>query len=152
MKIRSMMLALVVSGLPLLAAAPAAQAEPPIYTGVFSNTALQGHDPVAYFTEGKPVKGDEAFTTEYMGAEFRFASAANRDAFLADPHAYAPQYGGYCAWAMADGKHAKGDARHWRIVDGKLYLNYNKSIQKKWDADIPGFIERADTEWSDISN
>lgn len=150
MKIRSMMLALVVSGLPLLAAAPAAQAEPPIYTGVFSNTALQGHDPVAYFTEGKPVKGDEAFTTEYMGAEFRFASAANRDAFLADPHAYAPQYGGYCAWAMADGKHAKGDARHWRIVDGKLYLNYNKSIQKKWDADIPGFIERADTEWSDI--
>lgn len=152
MKIRSMILALAVSGLPLIAAAPAAQAEPPIYTGVFSNTALQGHDPVAYFTEGKPVKGDEAFTTEYMGAEFRFASAANRDAFLADPHAYAPQYGGYCAWAMADGKHAKGDARHWRIVDGKLYLNYNKSIQKKWDADIPGFIERADTEWSDISN
>jgi YHS domain-containing protein len=146
-----MMLALAVSGLPLIAAAPAAQAEPPIYTGVFSNTALQGHDPVAYFTEGKPVKGDEAFTTEYMGAEFRFASAANRDAFLADPQAYAPQYGGYCAWAMADGKHAKGDARHWRIVDGKLYLNYNKSIQKKWDADIPGFIERADTEWSDIS-
>lgn len=152
MKIRSMMLALAVSGLPLIAAAPAAQAEPPIYTGVFSNTALQGHDPVAYFTEGKPVKGDDAFTTEYMGAEFRFASAANRDAFLADPQAYAPQYGGYCAWAMADGKHAKGDARHWRIVDGKLYLNYNKSIQKKWDADIPGFIERADTEWSDISN
>ncbi len=150
MKIRSMILAVAVSGLPLIAAAPAAQAEPPIYTGVFSNTALQGHDPVAYFTEGKPVKGDEAFTTEYMGAEFRFASAANRDAFLADPHAYAPQYGGYCAWAMADGKHAKGDARHWRIVDGKLYLNYNKSIQKKWDADIPGFIERADTEWSDI--
>ena len=152
MKIRSMILAVPVSGLPLIAAAPAAQAEPPIYKGVFSNTALQGHDPVAYFTEGKPVKGDEAFTTEYMGAEFRFASAANRDAFLADPHAYAPQYGGYCAWAMADGKHAKGDARHWRIVDGKLYLNYNKSIQKKWDADIPGFIERADTEWSDISN
>lgn len=150
MKIRSMILAVAVSGLPLIAAAPAAQAEPPIYTGVFSNTALQGHDPVAYFTEGKPVKGDEAFTTEYMGAEFRFASAANRDAFLADPQAYAPQYGGYCAWAMADGKHAKGDARHWRIVDGKLYLNYNKSIQKKWDADIPGFIERADTEWSDI--
>lgn len=152
MKIRSMILAVAVSGLPLIAAAPAAQAEPPIYTGVFSNTALQGHDPVAYFTEGKPVKGDEAFTTEYMGAEFRFASAVNRDAFLADPQAYAPQYGGYCAWAMADGKHAKGDARHWRIVDGKLYLNYNKSIQKKWDADIPGFIERADTEWSDISN
>ena len=151
MKIRSMILAVAVSGLPLIAAAPAAQAEPPIYTGVFSNIALQGHDPVAYFAEGKPVKGDEAFSTEYMGAQFRFASAANRDAFLADPQAYAPQYGGYCAWAMADGKHAKGDARHWRIVDGKLYLNYNKSIQKKWDADIPGFIERADTKWSDIN-
>ena len=151
MKLRAMIIAAAVAGAPMLMTAPAAYAEPPIYTGVFSNTALQGHDPVAYFTEGKPVKGQDEFTTEYMGAQFKFASAANRDAFLADPAAYAPQYGGYCAWAMADGKHAKGDARYWKIVDGKLYLNYNKSIQKKWDADIPGFVGKANSEWAAIN-
>ena len=151
MKLRAMIIAAAVAGAPMLVTGPAANAEPPIYTGVFSNTALQGHDPVAYFTEGKPVKGRDEFTTEYMGAQFKFASADNRDAFLADPEAYAPQYGGYCAWAMADGKHAKGDARYWKIVDGKLYLNYNKNIQKKWDADIPGFIEKANSEWAAIN-
>lgn len=151
MKLRAMIIAAAVAGAPMLVTAPAANAEPPIYTGVFSNTALQGHDPVAYFAEGKPVKGRDEFTTEYMGAQFKFASADNRDAFLADPEAYAPQYGGYCAWAMADGKHAKGDARYWKVVDGKLYLNYNKNIQKKWDADIPGFIEKANSEWAAIN-
>ena len=151
MKLRSMIFAAGLAGLPIVAVAPIAHAEPPIYTGVFSDTALQGYDPVAYFTEGKPVKGQDEFTTEYMGAQFKFASADNRDAFLADPEAYAPQYGGYCAWAMADGKHAKGDARYWKIVDGKLYLNYNKNIQKKWDADIPGFIEKANSEWAAIN-
>lgn len=152
MKIRSMIFAAALAGTPALLVAPAANAESPIYTGVFSNTALQGHDPVAYFTEGKPVKGNDAFTAEYKGAIFKFSSAVNRDAFIEDPDAYAPQYGGYCAWAMADGKHAKGDARYWKIVDGKLYLNYNKGIQAKWDADIPGFITRADAAWANIND
>lgn len=152
MKIRSMIFAAALAGTPALSVAPAAHAEPPIYTGVFSNTALQGHDPVAYFTEGMPVKGDDAFTADYRGATFKFSSLANRDAFIENPEAYAPQYGGYCAWAMADGKHAKGDARYWKIVDGKLYLNYNKGIQAKWDADIPGFIARADAAWADIND
>ena len=151
MKLRAMILASALAGLPVLAAAPVAAAEPPIYTGLFSDMALQGHDPVAYFTEGRPVKGDDMFTVDYMGAKFKFSSAANRDAFIERPEAYAPQYGGYCAWAMADGKHAKGDARYWKIVEGKLYLNYNQSIQKKWDADIPGFIERADSAWEKIN-
>ena len=152
MKIRTLLIAaLVVSG-PVLATAPAAYAEAPVYTGRFSNTAVQGYDPVAYFTEGEPVKGSDDFTADYMGATFQFATAANRDAFLADPEAYAPQYGGYCAWAMADGKYAKGNARYWRIVDGKLYLNYNSGIQKKWEADIPGFIEDADEEWTRLNN
>jgi YHS domain-containing protein len=102
------------------------------------------------FTKGEPVKGSKEFSTEYMGATFQFASVANRDAFLADPAAYAPQYGGYCAWAMADGKYAKGDAKYWKIVDGKLYLNYNAGIQKKWNADVPGFIEKADKQWSEL--
>ena len=73
-------------------------------------------------------------------------------AFAAEPEKFAPQYGGYCAWAMADGKHAKGDARYWKIVDGKLYLNYSKSIQKKWDSDVPAFIDRADTAWASIND
>lgn len=150
--IRPILAATALMLVPAIAMAPTAQAEPPIYTGTFSNTALQGHDPVAYFTEGKPVKGSKDYTTEYMGAEFRFATAANRDTFIADPAAYAPQYGGYCAWAIADGKHAKGDADHWAIVDGKLYLNYNKSIQEKWNADRSGFIERADVTWPEINN
>ena len=150
MKFRTLLLAAMIAAAPVAVIAPAASAEPPVYTGAFSSTALQGYDPVAYFTEGKPVKGSKEFTTDYMGATVRFASAANRNAFLADPAMYAPQYGGYCAWAMADGKYAKGDANYWKIVDGKLYLNYNASIQKKWSADIPGFIGKADTHWNEL--
>jgi YHS domain-containing protein len=150
MKLRPLFLAAFLAVAPVTVLVPTAQAEPAVYTGRFSNTALQGYDPVAYFTDGQPVKGSKEFSTEYNGATFQFASAANRDAFLADPAAYAPQYGGYCAWAMADGKYAKGDAKYWKIVDGKLYLNYNAGIQKKWNADIPGFIEKADTQWQDL--
>ena len=150
MKIRTIILAAFVAATPIAVIVPAASAEPPVYTGTFSNIAVQGYDPVAYFTEGKPVKGSKEFTTEYKGAVFRFVSAANRDAFLAEPDAYAPQYGGYCAWAMADGKYAKGDARYWKIVDGKLYLNYNAKIADKWHTDIPGFIDKADAHWSEL--
>lgn len=128
----------------------AATADDPIYTGTFSSKAVGGYDTVAYFTEGKPVKGSKDFTTKYMGAEWRFASQENLNLFLADPAKYAPQYGGYCAWAMggADngtrGFTAKGDPEVWKIVDSKLYLNYDKSISEKWHTDIPGFIEKAD--------
>jgi len=150
MKLRSALFAACLALAPAVLAAPAANAEPPIYTGSFSDTALQGYDPVAYFEQGEAVKGSDDFTTEYIGATFKFASAADRDAFIADPAAYAPQYGGYCAWAMADGRYAKGDARYWRIVDGKLYLNYNAGIQKKWEKDVPGFISKADTHWTEL--
>jgi len=150
MKLRSLVLAAFLAAAPVTVLVPTAQAEPAVYTGRFSNTALQGYDPVAYFTDGQPVKGSKEFSTEYNGATFQFASAANRDAFLEDPAAYAPQYGGYCAWAMADGKYAKGNAKYWKIVDGKLYLNYNAGIQKKWNADVPGFIEKANTQWQDL--
>ena len=124
----------------------------PIYTGLFSNTAVQGHDVVAYFTEGRPVEGSRAFTTEYQGAEFRFVSQQNLDTFLAEPEAYAPQYGGYCAWAVAQGQHAKGDARYWAIVDGKLYLNFNEDIQSDWNADRENFITQADDNWPNVLN
>ena len=150
MKLRSLLVAAALVTAPVAVIVPTASAEPPVYTGTFSSVAVQGYDPVAYFTEGKPVKGSKDFTTEYMGATFQFASAANRDAFVADPVMYAPQYGGYCAWAMADGKYAKGDANFWKIVDGKLYLNFNRGIQDKWNKDVPGFISKADTHWSEL--
>ncbi len=151
MNLRPVLLALAVGLAPVIIAAPTAVAEPAIYVAKGSAIAVQGYDPVAYFKDGAPTKGSAGFTATYMGATFQFASAANRDAFKADPAAYAPQYGGYCAWAVSQGYHAKGDARHWKIVDGKLYLNYNGSVQRKWEKDVPGFISKADTQWPVIS-
>ena len=130
-----------------LAAAPALADKKPVYTGLFSNVAVEGHDPVAYFQEGKPVKGSKDFTADYQGAEFRFASAENLALFKADPEKYAPQYGGYCAWAVAQGDTAKGDADHWKIVDGKLYLNYNEKIQDRWEQNQAEFIVQAESNW-----
>lgn len=128
--------------------APQASAgEDPIYTGLFNNRAIGGYDAVSYFEDGKPVKGDKAFSLDYMGAQWRFGSAAHKAAFQADPMKYMPQYGGYCAWAMARGYTAKGDPEQWRIVDGRLYLNYDADIKAKWEADIPGFIAKADVNY-----
>lgn len=124
-----------------------AQAADPVYTGWFSSLALDGHDPVAYFEEGAPVEGSSDYRHEWNGATWQFASADNRDAFVANPTAYAPQYGGYCAWAVAEGYEAAGDPRYWRIVDGKLYVNYNAEVQTRWEVDIPGFIDKADQNW-----
>lgn len=152
MKLRTLLAAAAIALAPAAFLPPAASAEAPVYTSAFDNIAVQGYDPVAYFTQGKPVKGVKEFATTWNGAEFRFASAANRDAFKKNPEAYAPQYGGYCAWAVSQGYTAKGDARNWKIVDGKLYLNYNTSIQKKWEGDIPGFIAAANTHWPDVIN
>ena len=113
----------------------------------FGGLALKGYDPVAYFTEGKPVEGRKEFTHEYAEANWRFESAANRDAFARDPEKYAPQYGGYCAWGISQAKFFDGDPQVWKIVDGKLYVNYNTDIEKTWAQDIPGFIAKADTAW-----
>lgn len=130
-----------------LQATPAAAKDAPVYTGLFSNTAVGGYDPVAYFTEHKPVKGDKRFVHQWQGAEWRFSSAENRDRFAAAPERYAPQYGGYCAWAVSQGYTASGDPQYWKLVGDKLYLNYDASVQKKWEADIPGFIQKADQQW-----
>jgi hypothetical protein len=140
-------MALAAVGLPL-AAARAKDA--PIYTGTFSNVAVGGYDSVAYFSEGRPVKGDKQFARTHAGAEWRFASAANRDAFAAAPARYAPQYGGYCAWAVSQGYTASGDPQFWKVVDGKLYLNYDADVQKRWEKDIPGFIVKADRNWPSV--
>ncbi len=108
-----------------------------IYTGWLSSSAVGGYDPVAYFTEGKPVAGNSAITHQWKGATWRFASEKNRDLFKAEPAKYAPQYGGYCAWAVSQGYTAKGDPNHWKIVGGKLFLNYDAKVQRNWEKDIP---------------
>ena len=112
-----------------------------------SGLALKGYDPVAYFTEQQPVRGKAEFTASHEGAIYRFASAANRDAFAAAPAKYVPQYGGYCAYGTASGYKAPIEPDAWTIVDGKLYLNYNQSVRSRWSGDIPGYVRKADQEW-----
>lgn len=109
--------------------------------------AVHGYDVVAYFTESKPVIGDDRYIAKYDGATYRFASAANRDKFAGDPGKYAPKYGGYCAFGLAMGRKFDGDPNAWKIVDGELYLNLNKDIQARWVKDIPGFIKGSENNW-----
>jgi hypothetical protein len=109
--------------------------------------ALKGYDPVAYFKRQAPVKGSPGFAHRWMGATWTFASAENRDAFAADPARFAPQYGGYCAWAVSNNYTADVDPEAWKIVEGRLYLNYSKSVQKKWEAEMHRRIEAADRNW-----
>lgn len=123
-----------------------------VFTGLVEGVAVGGYDPVAYFTENKPVKGSEEITADYKGATWRFASSENRDTFLADPERYAPQYGGYCAYAVSTGYTAKADPEAWTVVDGKLYLNYSKGVQSRWSQDIPGNISKADANWPGVLN
>jgi len=129
---------------------PARAAEAPVYTGFLSRLAVGGYDPVAYFADGRPVAGSADFESEYDGATWRFASAAHKAAFDADPLKYAPQYGGYCAWAVSQGYTAKADPKTWRIVDGKLYLNYNADTQTLWEEDIPAHIVTGDANWPKV--
>jgi YHS domain-containing protein len=136
--------------LPLGFTAFPAVAKEKIYTGLLSGAAVGGYDPVAYFKKGQPIEGKSEFTTEWNGVTWYFESEANKAEFLANPAAFAPQYGGHCAWAAANGQLAKGDPSIWKIVDGKLYLNYNQDVQSKWEADIPGFIKGADANWPKI--
>lgn len=128
-----------------------ARAEKPVNT-TWTGVAIKGYDPVAYFTDKKPVKGDDDFEFEWKGATWRFANAEHRDMFQKAPESYAPQYGGYCAWAVSQGYTAGIDPDAWRIVDGKLYLNYSLDVQKKWEQDIPGHIKAADTNWPKIAS
>jgi len=150
MKTLPIILAALVAATPLAAPGVALAAKPDIYTSALSDVAAGGYDVVAYFTVGKPVRGDDAFQTKWRGATWKFSSAGNLAKFKANPAAYAPQYGGYCAWAVANGYTAKGDPRHWKIVGGKLYLNYNADIQTKWNKDVPGFIRKGDANWPKV--
>jgi len=109
--------------------------------------AIRGYDPVAYFTQEKAVEGSAAHTFEFEGATWQFASAENRATFIANPEKYAPAYGGYCAWAVANNYTAPIDPDAWSIRDGKLYLNFSKVVRARWALDKSGNIEAADRNW-----
>lgn len=135
------------TALALVAFTPLPAAADPVWTGVLGTApAVGGYDSVSYFS-GKPVKGSDQFTTQYKGATFKFATAQNLATFKANPARYAPQYGGHCAWAAANNYRFAGDPNVWKIVNGKLYLNYNKDVQVKWEKDIPGLIAKGDINW-----
>lgn len=126
---------------------PVAAQVAPVYTGIVRGVAVGGHDPVAYFTENKPVKGNPSIAFEHGGAQYHFASEANREAFKKEPAKYAPQYGGYCAWAVSQGYTAHGDPNAWTIHNGKLFLNYNQSVKANWEKDIPGNVTKSEANW-----
>jgi YHS domain-containing protein len=132
------------------AVSSAAWSKDPVNSSLFGNTAIHGYDPVAYFTDGKAVAGKSEFEFAWKGAKWRFTTAEHRDLFKGAPDKYAPQYGGYCAYAVSQGRTADIDPNAWKIVDGKLYLNYDSDIQKKWQADIPGYIAKADKNWPGV--
>jgi uncharacterized membrane protein len=135
---------------PMLAlSGPASAEKAEIDTGALEGIALGGNDAVSYFT-GTPAKGSDEFSTDWKGAKWKFVSAANRDAFTASPEKYAPQYGGYCAYAVSKGTTAPGDPNAWTVVDGKLYVNFSPAVKEKWSQNIPGNISLANGNWPKV--
>jgi YHS domain-containing protein len=135
-----------------VAVATTALAAGPEINASSTGLAMQGYDPVAYFTVGEPTEGSYKISAIYNDATYRFASEENKAKFEANPEAYAPAYGGYCAFGAAMGFKFDGDPDYWKIVDNKLYLNLSQDIQERWNGDVPGFIERADVNWVDIED
>ena len=115
-----------------------------------NGVAIDGYDPVAYFTDMRPVKGSQDFQASYQGSIFYFVSAAHRDAFTTDPDKFAPQYGGYCAFGMAKGYKAAIDPAAFTVVGEKLYLNYNGTVRALWVLDILGYVKKADQNWLEV--
>lgn len=125
----------------------------PAFAGSVNETggvAVKGYDPVAYFTERRPVPGNEALTASHDGITYRFATPANRDAFTAAPARYLPQYGGFGAYGTASGYKADIEPQAFTIVGDKLYLNYNDEVRATWATDIPGQITKADANWPTV--
>lgn len=144
---RTLFLAAALAAAALSAPAPAHADERPVYTAPLSNLGAGGYDVVAYFTDNRPVRGAPQFRVTHNGVEYRFSSAEHQAAFERNPTRYLPQYGGYCAWAVSQGYTASANPRNWRIVDGRLYLNYNTEVQRRWEQDINGHIRSADANW-----
>ncbi|MBG9991363.1 YHS domain-containing (seleno)protein [Pseudoalteromonas sp. NZS37] len=124
-----------------------------VNTGWFNNTAIKGYDSVAYFTQNKAVKGSDKYTFSYLGADWHFSSEENKTAFAENPKDYAPQYGGWCAYAMADEGNAVGiDPEAFYIHEDKLYLNYSESVQQKWLSNLLPYIVMADGYYPQTTN
>ncbi len=121
-----------------------------IYSDASTGIAINGYDPVAYFTQSSPVKGKQKFSTKWNGAIWQFSNAENLATFESDPEKYAPQYGGYCAFAVSYGSTATTSPQAWSIVDGKLYLNYSLGVRKRWSKDIAGNISKANANWPGV--
>ncbi len=113
--------------------------------------ALEGHDPVAFFTDQKPVKGVPSIKTTAEEATYYFANAANLEAFKAEPKKYLPAYGGFCAYGVAKGSKVKVQIDTWQVTDGKLYLNYDQGVKTKFNKDVPGFVVKANGNWPKVS-
>ena len=118
-----------------------------VFTGIINGVALGGNDAVSYFSNGGPLSGDPSIIAPYDGATYRFDTMANRDTFQKNPEKYAPQYGGFCAYAAAKGALAPGDPKAWTVVNKKLYINLSPAIRQTWAKDIPGNIAKADANW-----
>ncbi len=114
--------------------------------------AVKGHDPVAYFTDNKPVLGKPEFMAKVAGATYLFANAENRDKFVANPSQYQPQYGGYCSYGVAQGYKPDIDPTAFKVVDGKLFLNLSPEVSRRWQLDIPGYIKSANDNWKTLAN
>jgi YHS domain-containing protein len=122
------------------------------YNTLHAGLGAKGYDVVAYFTVGKPTPGSDRYTVEFGGVNWQFANAENRDAFKANPAKYAPQYGGFCSWGVSVGKLFDVDpVNGWKIVDGKLYLNFNGDINATFSKDPEGFIRKANNNWSSLN-
>jgi len=140
-------------GAAAMLASTAVFAAPPINTlkgGLFggrTDTAILGYDPVAYFTDGRPVKGQDALAYEWMGAKWKFASQAHLDLFKASPEKYSPQYGGYCAYGVSQDNLVGIEPDKFKVEGGKLYLNYDADVQAKWLKDTAGYIKQADAKF-----
>jgi YHS domain-containing protein len=143
-----MFIALAAALAPVPAAAAAAPA--PMVNVDAAGLAMRGYDPVAFFTDGKPVPGLAQHSLQWNGATWRFASAQSLEAFRATPDRYAPQFGGYCAWAVSQHYLAPGDPNYWKIVDGKLYLNANARAKELWEADQADAIARGKANWPSV--
>ena len=115
-----------------------------------NGVAIKGTDTVAYFTEGKAVKGDKKYSYKWGNTTWWFKNQQNRDLFAQNPEKYAPQFGGFCAWAVSQNYTAAIDTEAWSIVDGKLYLNYSKSVRRTWSQDTRGNIINGNRNWPNL--
>ncbi|WP_377190045.1 YHS domain-containing (seleno)protein [Ruegeria meonggei] len=127
--------------------ASAAQAQDmPVYFDT-DGAAMGGYDAVSYFNGDGPVRGKPQYSVMWKGVEWHFSSAENRDRFESNPRAFAPQFGGYCAYAMAQGELISTDPTLWQVVDGRLYLTHSPEIEEMWSSDRAGFIRKAEEHW-----